>query len=151
ALLWPRETKGHRDHVPDFFVRLSSGDGRLVDVRSSERVEKNAEQFALSRRACDEVGWQYELFTGLDPEVSCNLRWLAGYRHDRSAPRDDTVEVIVGCFNTRIPLDEGIRRARAHLSLSTEVITANVLHLIWRQRLTIDLHRPLTKASDVWT
>jgi len=54
ALLWPRGTKGHRDHVADFFVRLASGDGRVVDVRSPERVEKNAEQFALTRKACDE-------------------------------------------------------------------------------------------------
>lgn len=27
ALLWPRGTAGHKNHVPDFFVRLSNGDG----------------------------------------------------------------------------------------------------------------------------
>jgi hypothetical protein len=68
ALLWPRGTQGQRDHVPDFFVRLSSGDGRVVDVRSRERVDKSAEQFAMTHRACDEIGWQYEVFTGLAPE-----------------------------------------------------------------------------------
>jgi hypothetical protein len=67
ALLWPRGTEGNRDHVPGFFVRLSSGDGRLVDVRSPGRMEKNAEQSAMTCKVCDEIGWQYEVFTGLVP------------------------------------------------------------------------------------
>lgn len=150
ALLWPRGTHGHRDHVPDFFLRLASGDGRLLDVRSPDRLEKHAEQSALTRRACDEVGWQYEVFTGLAPEVSSNLRWLAGYRHDRSAPPADAVETILSCFTTPLPLEEGIRRAHMRCGLNAEVVTASVLHLIWRQLLTVDLHRTLTKASEVW-
>jgi hypothetical protein len=121
-----------------------------VDVRSSERVEKNAEQFKMTRRACDDAGWQYETFTGLASEISGNLRWLAGYRHDRSAPCDDTVEVILGCFETPLPFGEGISRARAHLRPSAEVATANVLQLIWHRQLTVDLQRPLTIASEVW-
>jgi len=28
ALLWPHGSPGERNHVPDFFVRLTSGDGR---------------------------------------------------------------------------------------------------------------------------
>lgn len=150
ALLWPRGTLGHRDHVPDFFVRLSNGDGRLVDVRSAERVEANAEQFALTRETCEEVGWQYEIFTGLAPVAASNLRWLAGYRHDRSAPGSDTVEAILDCFNTALPFEEGIRRVRACSGLSAEVAMANVFHLIWRRQLVVDLSRPLTSASEVW-
>lgn len=49
ALLWPHGTSGQRNHVPDFFVRLASGDGRLVDVRAPNRVSKNAVQFAMTR------------------------------------------------------------------------------------------------------
>jgi len=33
AFLWPRQIKGSTYHVPDFFVRLSNGDGRIVDVK----------------------------------------------------------------------------------------------------------------------
>lgn len=150
AMLWPRSTSGHRNHVPDFFVRLVSGDGRLVDVRSSERVEENAEQFALTRSVCDQVGWQYEVFTGLAPEVSANLRWLAGYRHDRSAPHPDMVEVILGCFGAPIPFGEALSRVQSQSGLSAEIAAANLLHLIWSRRLNVDLHRPLTNASEVW-
>jgi hypothetical protein len=150
ALLWPRGTRGHRDHVPDFFVRLSSGDRRVVDVRSPERVEKNAEQFALTRKACDEIGWQYEVFTGLALEHAHNLRWLAGYRYDRNAPSMDTAEWIRDCFQSPLSLQVGLRRLSTATCLSTDVLTANVLHLLWRQTLSTDLSRPLSMSSEVW-
>ncbi|MCI4675800.1 TnsA-like heteromeric transposase endonuclease subunit [Candidatus Mycolicibacterium alkanivorans] len=150
ALLWPRGTGGHHDHVPDFFVRLSNGDGRVVDVRSPERVEKNAEQFALTRKACDEIGWQYDVFTGLPSEHAHNLRWLAGYRHDRNAPTMGTAELIRDCFERPLPLQDGLRRISGATGLSTEVLTANVLHLLWRQILSTDLSRPLSMSSEVW-
>lgn len=150
ALLWPRGTRGHHDHVPDFFVRLSNGDGRVVDVRSPARVEKNAEQFALTRKACDEIGWQYEIFTGLALEHAHNLRWLAGYRHDRNAPSTDTAELIRYCFERPLSLQDGLRRLSTATCLNTDVLMANVLHLLWRQILSTDLSRPLSMSSEVW-
>jgi hypothetical protein len=66
ALLWPRGTAGQRSHFPDFFVRLSNGDGRLVDVRHPHRVD-DAAALDLTRHVCAEVGWDYEIFTGLEP------------------------------------------------------------------------------------
>jgi hypothetical protein len=109
ALLWPNGMQDHRDHVPDFFVRLTSGDGRLVDVRSPNHVEKSAKQFAMTRKICDEIGWEYEVFTGLPPDRSHNLRWLAGYRHDRNAPSSETTHAICDCFGTLLPLQDGLR------------------------------------------
>jgi hypothetical protein len=44
ALLWPRGTAGEKNHVPDFFVRLNNGDGRLVDVRRPDHVDDGAAQ-----------------------------------------------------------------------------------------------------------
>jgi hypothetical protein len=151
ALLWPRNTPGQRDHVPDFFVRLSNGDGRLVDVRHPDRVEKGAAQFAMTRATCDEIGWQYELFTGLSPERSQNLRWLAGYRQDRHAPDDDPAIAIRQCFTTPAALQTGLRRASASTGRPLNVLTANVLHLLWRQQLSTDLGTPLSMDSEVWS
>jgi hypothetical protein len=64
ALLWPRGTPGQKSRVPDFFVRLSDGDGRLVAVRHPARVDAAAAQFDMTRRVCAEIGWHYEVFTG---------------------------------------------------------------------------------------
>jgi hypothetical protein len=149
ALLWPHGTAGQRDHVPDFFVRLGSGDGRLVDVRAPNRVAKNAAQFAMTHKVCDEIGWQYEVFTGLPRDRSQNLRWLAGYRHDRHAPGGDTAEAIRECFATPVTLQTGLRRASASTGRPLEVVTANVLHLLWRQQLLVDLSTPLSMTSEV--
>ncbi|NLU65465.1 TnsA-like heteromeric transposase endonuclease subunit [Rhodococcus sp. HNM0563] len=74
ALLWPFGTRGHKSHVPDFFVRLSDGDGRLIDVRPQRYVEKAAAQFEMTQAICGEIGWEYEIFTGLPSTYSANLR-----------------------------------------------------------------------------
>jgi hypothetical protein len=149
ALLWPHGTAGQRNHVPDFFVRLASGDGRLVDVRARDRVAKNAAQFAMTREVCEEIGWQYEVFTGLPRARSQNLRWLAGYRHDRHAPGGDTAGAIRECFATPVTLQTGLRRASPSTGLSSDVVTAHVLHLLWRKQLVVDLSTPLSMTSEV--
>jgi hypothetical protein len=149
ALLWPHGTAGQRNHVPDFFVRLASGDGRLVDVRAANRVAKNAAQFAMTRQVCSEVGWRYEVFTGIPRVRSQNLRWLAGYRHDRHAPGGDTAGVIRECFATPVALRTGLRRASTSTGLPSDVVTAHVLHLLWRRQLVVDLGTPLSMTSEV--
>ena len=151
ALLWPCAAKGNRDHVPDFFVRLANGDGRLIDVRTPKAAEKHAEQSALTRKVCDEIGWEYEVFTGSPPELAQNLRWLAGYRHDRNVPSEELAESIAHCFAAPVPLQVGLDEASSRTGRSIEVTTANVLHLIWRRKLSADLTRPLSMSSEVWT
>lgn len=150
ALLWPHGTPDQRNHVPDFFVRLASGDGRLVDVRAPDRVANNAKQFAMTRSVCDEIGWQYEVFTGLPPTRSRNLRWLAGYRHDRHAPSPTTAREIRKCFATPMTLSTGIDLASASTVLPPDIATAHVLHMLWRGQLAADLNIPLSMASEVW-
>lgn len=150
ALLWPRDTRGNRDHVPDFFVRLSNGDGRLIDVRSPKGAEKRAEQSTLTAKLCDEIGWEYEVFTGLPPELAHNLRWLAGYRHDRSAPPPEIAEAIEQCFAAPVALRLGLDEASSRTGRSIELTTANVLHLMWRRKLSTDLTRPMSMSSEVW-
>jgi hypothetical protein len=150
ALLWPHGTPGELNHVPDFFVRLGSGDGRLVDVRAPDRVKKNAAQFAMTRDVCTEIGWQYEVFTGLPRARLQNLRWLAGYRHDRHAPSGDTAGAIRACFSTPVTLQTGLRRASTSTGRPLDVVTANVLHLLWRQQLIVDLGTPMSMTSEVW-
>ncbi len=40
------DTTRQKSHVPDFFVRLSNGDGLVVDVRRPDRVDDAAAQFS---------------------------------------------------------------------------------------------------------
>ena len=143
-------TVGQRSHVPDFFVRLGNGDGRLVDVRHPNRVDAGAAQFDLTRRICDSIGWEYEVFTGFgDPVAEQNVRWLAGYRQDRCAPSDETFAAIIGCFADPIPLGVGVRRVGRSTGASKDVVMANVLHLLWRRQLSANLRASLSLDAEV--
>lgn len=150
ALLWPRGTEGQKSHVPDFFCRLSSGDGRLIDVKHPDRVEKAAGQFAMTREICEQIGWQYEVFTGLLPNQMQSLRWISGYRQDRYAPRAEDGAEILEAFSTPMPLQNGIRRASRKRGKPRELILANVYHLLWHRLLSANMNAPLTMGSEVW-
>jgi hypothetical protein len=149
ALLWPRGTIGHKSHVPDFFVRLSNDDGRLVDVRHPDGVDDAAAQFDLTRHFCAEVGWDYEVFTGLDAITEQNVRWLAGYRQDRCAPTADAFTVISSCFAQPLPLGVGAHRVAGSTGVPKDMALANVLHLLWRRQLSANLRSPLSLDTEV--
>ena len=139
---------------PDFFVRLNNGDGRLVDVRHPDRVDRAAAQFGLTRQVCAEVGWQYEIFTGLDPVAEQNMRWLAGYRRDRCAPADESAAVITRCFAHPLPLGLGVYRVSRSTGASKDLVWANVLRRVrrWCHRLVLPSVRtckPRRDAADI--
>ncbi|MFI6802766.1 TnsA-like heteromeric transposase endonuclease subunit [Streptosporangium canum] len=76
-----------RRHAPDFFARLVDGTGVVIDVRPDQRIdEDDALAFALTRDACDAVGWEYRRVGVLDPVLAANLRWLAGYLSMGASP-----------------------------------------------------------------
>jgi hypothetical protein len=149
ALLWPHDISGHKHHVPDYFVRLQNGDGRLVDVRHPKHIEKSAAQFAMTRDVCREVGWDYEVFTGLAPTYLANLRWLAGYRMDRCTPSGTTAAAIGEHFTKPLSLRLGVYRASSSTGVPNDVVLANVLHLLWRRQLSTNLQVPLSMDSEV--
>lgn len=152
AFLWPKGTPGHKSHVPDYFVRLANGDGKVVDVRAvSGQTAKAVAQFELTRAACREAGWLYEVWAGLPADTAPSLRWLAGYRQDRCAPHPDTRDRITATFGTGIPLGDGVEQVARFSPVPAEVITANVYHLLWTHALTADLTRPLSTDTAVVT
>jgi hypothetical protein len=58
--------------------------------------------------------------------------------------------VIRECFATPVSLRTGLGRASMSTELPSDVVTANVLHLLWRQQLLVDLDTPLSMTSEVW-
>ncbi|WP_232070297.1 TnsA-like heteromeric transposase endonuclease subunit [Mycobacterium noviomagense] len=149
ALLWPRTTKGSKYHVPDFFLRLASGDGRVVDVKHPGAVANSAKQFALTRDTCSEIGWEYEIFTGIDTPHRRNVRWLSGYRHDRFSPPDSVITHIVDVFGEPTPLGVGVSRAAKALGSTEPAALANIYHLMWRRLLHADLSVSLRMETEV--
>ena len=136
--------------MPDYFVRLANGDRKLIDVRGTQgHKEKALAQFDLTRASCAELGWQYEVWTGLPAELATSLRWLAGYRQDRCAPSPTVTDRLTAAFKNGAALGDGIEQVAVFASVSREIVTANVYHLLWTHELTADLTRPLSWETEV--
>jgi hypothetical protein len=151
AFLWPRGTPHATSHVPDFFLRLSCGDGRLVDVKHVDAVAGTRSQIALTAAACAQIGWQYKVFTGTDcaPAMDRNVRWLSGYRHDRYRPPRSVLQAIDHAFRRPIALCEGVSRAAACCTSSVGAMLSHVYHCLWAHHLRADLSAPLTMMTTV--
>src|SRR4051794_9358379 len=82
-----------RSHVPDFLLVIRSGTVRVVNVKPAERVRDPTivEALAWPGRLVERHGWEYEVWTGGDPVLLENVRFLAGYRHPGVVPAEEIV------------------------------------------------------------
>ncbi|WP_433521290.1 TnsA-like heteromeric transposase endonuclease subunit [Nocardia pseudovaccinii] len=132
-LSWPDGVRT-RSHAPDFFARRCDGVGVVIDCRPSDRIKpKDAAVFAVTERACSELGWSYRLVTGHDPVWLANVRWLGGYRHLRYRV-EPAASALSRAFARPRPLIEGA------CSVGDPIAVLPVLyHLLWSRELVADL------------
>lgn len=145
---WLRFEDGNgrdRWHAPDFFARRRDGGAVVVDCRPDGRIRpRDAAAFAATEAACAAVGWDYRRTGEADPVKVGNLRWLAGYRHPRFA-NSQIEERLLGIFAVPRPLLAG-----ADLGGARMVVLPVLFHLLWHQRLRVELTVALSEASRVW-
>jgi hypothetical protein len=124
-----------REHVPDFYLSTTTG-GVVVDVRPDGLVEAvDEEKFDATARLCGELGMGYRRVGDVPPVLMANLRWLAGYRHDRAC--DATLAARV-----RAVVEEGKRlRIGAVVEAVGDPVAVlpTVFHLLWSHRLIADV------------
>lgn len=132
-LCW-HDGQRQRRHCPDYFARLADGSALVVDVRPDDQIPaRDAETFAVTAAACAGVGWGYRRTGAADPVVTANLRWLAGYRHQRC--RDDGLAArLAEVFACPAGLLEGARSAGEQLA-----VLPVLYHLLWTGELVTDL------------
>lgn len=135
---------------PDLFALHTDGRQVVYDVRPDKLIApKTVEEFAETRRVCEKVGWAYQLFTHIDPIAKANLEWLAGYRHPRYQPDDETTERVLAAadqpatFRDLVETADTTHRARGAIA---------VYNLLWNHLLRFDMttqlttHTPITKG-----
>ncbi|MGO4649699.1 TnsA-like heteromeric transposase endonuclease subunit [Nocardia sp. 2YAB30] len=146
SLFW-HDGRRERRHTPDYFARLVDGSGLVVDVKPERRIKQgDAQAFAVTARACREAGWEYRRVGEFDPVYRANLRWLAAYRHPRHGRWPDG-EAVLAQFENPTPLFVGAQAVGTPL-----VVLPLIYHLMWHQRLTVDLRTaPLHGSSLVST
>lgn len=152
-LLQGRDETKLRRHVPDFLLFRADGSVLVVDVKPSDWLDdpKVTAQFAWTRRLCADIGWDFEVWSGSDPTVIANLRFLAGFR--RPALIDEVVCAQVVAFvsgSERIEVVEDEIFNLLDARLSKACIRAGVLHLMWRGDLLADLSAALSGRTEVW-
>lgn len=136
-----------RRHVPDFLLARVDGSVLVVNVKPADRLETPLVARALSW-AGDVFaarGWEHEVWTGADPLMLANVRFLAGYRRSaRFDPAAVAAAVSLGCSEQTIGNTEAALR-----TAGVREPRPVVLHLLWSGVLRADLTQPLTAETQL--
>jgi len=128
-------TGKQRQHTPDVFLRTTSGDGVVVDVRPDRLVDDEArEAFDATNELCGRVGWTYRR-AGDQPAIrAANLRWLAGYRN----PRNRRQEVVADLISRLTPNPNTIGEA-AIAAGEPILVLPTLYHLLWTREIDVEV------------
>ena len=95
-----------------------------------------------TRRLCDAKGWGYEVWSGVDPVLLRNIRFLATVRRE-SVVAEDAVGKVAAVARP------GMTIAQVETAAGIEIVQARPasLTLLWKRRWSVDLSCPLTGSS----
>jgi hypothetical protein len=135
-----------RHHVPDFLLVSSDGVVTVVNVKPAHRLADPVVAEALDWPGVLLAGhgWRYEVWSGCDPVVLDNVRFLAGYRRREVIP-DEAVDRACRAVVDGEPLAVAERRLAA--GGPSHGTRPALLAALWRGRLSADLTRPLSGTS----
>ena len=137
-----------RRHVPDFLLAHADKSVRVVNVKPAGKLAEpqTAEALAWPGQLIEDHGWQYEIWSGTDPLLLANLRFLAGYRRPGLLPEQLLDDVLAAVR----PGDTiGSVISRMSPGRRPDAVKAAVLGLLWQQRLATDLHGHLGSDSTL--
>jgi hypothetical protein len=135
---------GAGEHIPDVLAVAADGVW-LIDVRPAARIgEPDRVKFAASAEVALACGWRYLVVAGWRAHVMATLDTLSSQRRPLADPLC-LQEALLGAVS------RGTRSFGdlAAGTIAPPVARAQLLHLLWHRRLSIDLARPLTDATLV--
>jgi len=131
-----------RRHVPDFLLIHADQTVRVVNVKPAERLADPAvaEALAWPGELFEARGWGHEIWTGADPVLLANVRFLAGYRRP-GIPPDAVTGAVLDLVRAGDCL--GGLLDRLERGWPRPLAKAALLRLLWQRRVSTDLSRPL--------
>lgn len=132
-------------HVPDFLLITSSGTVKVVNVKPVELLAdpKIARALAWPGELIQQHGWAYEIWSGDDPVLLKNVRFLAAYRRPGVVPTEE-----IGLAWEMVQDGEQLASAEHRLAKALDrkphEARPPILSLVWARRLSTDLTLPLS-------
>jgi hypothetical protein len=146
-----REEDGARSrrHVPDLLLEHRDGRVTVVDVKPAHRLTnpKVRAVFEWTEVLVGLRGWAFEVWSGVEPVLLANVRFLAGYRRPFTVD-GGLIPAVLELVDGQVSLG-GVERAARSLG-PAERIRPVLLHLLWSRRLACDLSIPLSGGSAIW-
>jgi hypothetical protein len=134
-------------HYPDLFAVHVDGRQVVYDVRPENLInDKATAQFTETKRVCGKVGWDYQVFSHIDPVVKANLEWLAGYRHARYQPDAAILARVLAALRTPVPFRDLVHVADG---TSAALGAIAVYNLLWNRALIFDMTTQLTTYTPI--
>ncbi|MDN5587065.1 MAG: TnsA-like heteromeric transposase endonuclease subunit [Brevibacterium sp.] len=137
-----------RRHVPDMLLEHRDGNFTLVDVKPKDKLsdKRVQDQFAWTGRLCRAKGWTYEIWTGAEPTLLRNLRFIAvGRRAQFLYP--EVLDELESLGQPGMSLAQAEQAAGRLTDAST--LRMAVLALLWSSRWHVDLTVPLSSQATL--
>lgn len=136
-----------RRHVPDFLFADVDGIVTIVNVKPTDRLENPKVKDALrwAGGLFDSRGWRSENWSGTDPVVMSNVRFLAGYRRPEILD-PALVALVADVVEDGDRIGDIERRLDSRHRVDTRPA---VLHLLWKGAPRADLSAPLASETVV--
>lgn len=139
-----------RRHVPDLLLEHADGRLTVVDVKAPWRMqdEKVVAQFAWTESVCRAHGFGFEAWSGCEPVLLENVRFLAGYRRPELIDVGVARLVLAGACRARTiaQIEYGLAASQYR-----GLVRPAALHLLWTGALSADLSRVLDAGTVVVT
>jgi hypothetical protein len=133
-----------REHIPDILA-VTAEDTWLFDVRPAGRIgDEDRVKFAATAELALACGWRYLVVTGWRRHVMATLDTMSSRRRPTGDPLGLRDVLISVAASGGVSLGD-----LATATPAAPVARAQILHLLWCRRLSIDLSEPLTDATVV--
>lgn len=124
-----------RSHYPDFLMRRTDGTSLVLDVRPENRIASDdREVFEATREWARDLGWDFDVYSGITSPEERNLRWLAGYRHPRNRPIAEVADRILRLLQNT---DRTLRELGGALLDEKAPTLAYIYNMIWRREIVL--------------
>lgn len=136
-------------HVLDFIALDTSGRQIVIDVKLESQLTRTRvdTQLTATAKACELIGWGYEVHTDLPLQLEMNMEWLEQFKLPRLMPP----RANVARLEARAGQPMSVREAAATLAPESLATGRTYLyHLVWARHVEMDLTVRIGDDSAVW-